>query len=189
MRDIIVAERYAEALLAVAGDRAGLLAEEMEGCRREDLFVISRFLDHPRVSTEKKTSLIDKMTRDEGASGNVPDGNLLARFLRLLVAKGRARYLWEIFHVYPRLYRQKMGVLAGRVTLARPSDDATRNQIQGRLETLLSRKLDLIWEEDAAILGGFVFSTETLLLDASIKCQLATLGEKIKGASLTAVVA
>lgn len=180
MRSLLVAERYAQALLEAAGDQAGGLAEEMGRYKREELGVISRFLDHPRVVMEKKEALIDSMA--EG-------GSLLARFLKRLIAKGRVRYLPEIFQVYPGLYRQKRGVLAGRVTLARRSDDATRARIQCRIEKLLSRQLELTWGEEPTLLGGFVFSTETLLLDVSIKRQLAALEERIKKASLTMAAA
>jgi len=185
MRSTVIAERYAQALLEAAGDRAGTLMEEMAGFSSEDIEHLTLFLTHPRVPKERKKALIASISGSSRSEENAgqPDG-LLSRLLRLLVDKGRVGYLADIFRVYPNLYRKRQGILSGHLTVAHPVADFTLNGIRYRFEGLLGCSLELTVREDPAILGGFVFSTGTVLADASIKRQLERLSERLQLAPL-----
>jgi len=185
MRSAVIAERYAQALLEAAGGQAGTLIEEMGRYPSEDIERLCFLLTHPKVPKERKEALISGLSGSSLSekSGGPSDG-LLSRLLRLLVAKSRVGYLAEIFRIYPDIYRKGKGVSSGRLTVARPVADSTLNGVRQRLEALLGCQLELTLREDPAILGGFVFSTGTILADASIKRQLERLTERLQSAPL-----
>lgn len=182
MKSEVVSERYAEALLEVAeGHSQGrAVLEQIERFRQasESLSGLSRFLENPRISEEKKEALIGRLFEGEARS-------IMSRFVRLLLRKGRIGYLRDIFALYPKLYDNKRGVLKGTLTTAYPLEPEILSLVKAKLESQVHHTLELTPIEDPSLLGGFVFSTGTLLIDASVQKQLDELGERLKGVAIT----
>jgi len=192
----VVAQRYAEALLnaaaattadtvgtdtadsvetpSTAGQADAVLAQIL---RYQKMGLSRRFLSNPRIPEHQKEAWIARIF-------DGPGGRLLRRFLNLLRRKGRIGDLDNIFHLYPVLYDAQRGIAKGRLTVAYPLETALFSKLQSRLEARIHKKLELSCTEDRSILGGFVFASGTLLMDASIRTQLTVLGERLKAAPL-----
>lgn len=108
----------------------------------------------------------------------------MIRFVHLLLRKGRIGYLRDIFALYPKLHDRKRGILKGTLTTAYPLEPEILSQVKSKLESQVRHTLELTPIEDPDILGGFIFSTGTLLIDASVQKQLEDLEEKLKAVSL-----
>lgn len=181
MKSEVLAERYAQALLEVAEGRAlgGSLLEQIDRFREaaSRFPELARFLESPRVSEEKKEELIGRLFEGEAKQ-------ILTRFVRLLLRKGRIGYLAKALSLYPKLYDARRGVLKGTLTTAYPLEPEVLARLKSKLEAEVRLLLDLTLVENPEILGGFIFSTGTTLIDASIQRQLAELGERLKAAPL-----
>jgi len=69
----------------------------------------------------------------------------------------------------------------GKVTSAIALDSAMQKKIQKVLEKLTGKKVELTTSVDPSIIGGIVAQVGDLVLDGSIKTQLAGLKDSIKG--------
>lgn len=177
MKSEVIAERYAQALLSVAKDKNQ--AEAMlEQVRRYQTAVsafpeMAHFLESPRIPEAKKEALIARIFDGEAQV-------ILAHFIKLLLRKGRIGYLDAIFRLYPKLYDAERGVLRGELRTTYPLDGDVINRLKAKLENEIHQKIELTLVEDPEILGGFVFSTGTTLIDASIRRRLADLKEQMQ---------
>ncbi|MFY9268702.1 MAG: ATP synthase F1 subunit delta [Candidatus Manganitrophaceae bacterium] len=182
MKSEVLAERYAEALLEVTEERAlGQTAlEQLEQLRLAlDQFPsANRFLENPRIPEEKKIALLSRTLE-----GDVQ--KIFITFVRLLLRKGRIGYLRSILAVYPKLYDARRGVLKGTVTTAYPLDSEATARLKSKLETEMDRSLELNYLENSELIGGFIFSTGTTLVDASIQRQLVQLRERLKAVPIS----
>jgi len=177
MKSEVIAERYAQALLSVAKDKN--LAEAIRDqigryeAAASSFHEMAHFLQSPRIAEEKKEGLIARLFEGEART-------VLSHFIRLLLRKGRIGYLDQIFRLYPKLYDAERGVLRGELRSAYPLDSEVMNRLKAKLESQIHRKLELTLVEDRQLLGGFVFSTGTTMIDASVQRELANLREQMK---------
>lgn len=177
MKSQVTAERYAQALLEVAEGHAlgEPILEQIDRFRQAAARYpeLSRFLGSPRVPEEKKEALIGRVFEGEAKK-------VMIHFVRLLLRKGRIDYLEDILALYPKLHDAKRGVLKGTLTTVHPLDREVLARLKSKLEAEVGRTLELTYLEDPEILGGFIFSTGTTLIDASVQRQLDELGERLR---------
>ena len=174
MRSAVVAERYARALLCVAKERqqteavreqVGVLMAAGHG-REGGISALCQILDVPKIAPAEKDAMVARLFEGDA-------GRIIAGLIHLVRRKGRTGCLPDVFRRYPELLDGERGVLKGRLTLPCPLPPALHARLTSHLESSMGRSLDLLVEENPDILGGFVFSTETRLLDASIRTALA----------------
>lgn len=171
MRSVVVAERYTLALYEVAEkegtvDRLSEEAKSLLAILEKDPRLIV-LLRSPQITAEQRKEFSKKAFRSASA--------LLLRMILLLIDKHRIDYLPQILAIFQKEYERRRGVLIARLTTARPLGDDVTSRLRERLERRLQRKVQLQVEEDQGVIGGFIFITETLLIDASLKRQLAML--------------
>jgi len=172
------ARRYAQAVFELA-----LEANKLEQWQA-DLQVISEatgdeavltFLESPKISIEKKTSLL---------SGNLQDINPLAlNLVMLLISRSGIGMIGEIAGEYQQLMDAYHGIQEAVVTTAVPLDDADKERLAGRLGSLLGSKVTLKSEVDPEILGGIIARISGKLLDGSTRSKLAALKRELVGTS------
>jgi len=181
MKSEVTAERYAQALLEVAeGHAMGQpVLEQIDRFRQAAAQnpELHRFLGSPLVPEEKKEELIGRIFEGEAKK-------IMIHFVRLLLRKGRIDYLEDILSLYPKLHDARRGVLKGTLVTAFPLESDLLARLKSKLEAEVGRKLELTTVENPEILGGFIFSTGTTLIDASVQRQLAELGEKLRSAPI-----
>jgi F-type H+-transporting ATPase subunit delta len=108
-------------------------------------------------------------------------GTICTNFLQLLVDKERIRYLPAIYSAYQRLEDSLAGRLRARLVTARRIEAQEMASIQKALEQRFQKRIILDWSEDPEILGGAVCKVDGMVFDGSVRTQLETLKESMKG--------
>ncbi len=171
--------RYTQALLAFAdGCQAQQqVLEQIEWYQKNAVLAVAPLLANPKIPHEEKEGLIAKLFAED-------THKILFYFVRLLLRKGRIGYLKQIFSLYPKQYELAKGVVKGTVFFAYPVASSLVESLKAKLELKVRHKLALNVIEDTGILGGFIFSTGTELIDASLRRSLEELGGQMKAVSL-----
>lgn len=177
MNDSILTGRYAKALLAQAdsiGQAEALypameqLAHLLMGSHK-----VREVLNNPMVSPEKKRNILLSLV-EEGCSEECRA--LLGRFVDLVLAHHRERWLGEMSLGYVRLYRKSRGLVRVRLTTTTQPDEALLVRLKSIVEERTGGVAEVRVHTSPDIEGGFVLQVDDLLLDASLKGQL----EKIR---------
>lgn len=130
---------------------------------------IVRILRSPVISFRDKERAIDRIFPAETGS-----------FLKVVCRHGKGEFLEEIFQAYHRVYNEKKGILAARLTYVTEPDE---RQKAGILEFLKERyqaeTVTLEMKQDKSLMGGFVIEAAGQETDCSLKRRLACLEEKL----------
>ena len=179
MKQTILARRYAKALFAVGKENDAYEAynETLQGVA--GLYIstpeVADALTNPLypidVRQKVMASLIDSMGVDK-----VP-----ANFLNLLVEKKRADILPEIAEEFRMMVDEEKNISHGSVTSAVELSDELQGKIKAALEKLTGKQVELSTSVDPSLIGGIVAKVGDLVLDGSIKTQLAGLKDSIRG--------
>ena len=105
----------------------------------------------------------------------------MANFLNLVLQKKRADILPEIASEFQALVDAAQNVSRGRIITATEISGDLQAKVQSTLENITGKKVILTTVIDPAIIGGIVAKVGDLVMDGSIKTQLAGLNESIKG--------
>ena len=179
MRQTILAKRYAKALFAVGQE------EGTSEAFREALVALGDFLEKYPEAMDALTNLLYPMELREKVMAQLISelqaDRYLANFLKLLVQKKRADILPEIATQFQALVDAAQNVSRGTVISASEISGELQAKVQSALENITGKKVILTTEIDPAIIGGIVAKVGDLVMDGSIKTQLAGLNESIKG--------
>ncbi len=165
------ARRYAAAAFEIAerddSMEAWLAAFVVADERLTDSQVV-RLLSNPAVPAASRVDVLKRILGDD-VSGR--QGNLLA----LLVRRGRFEQLPTVIREFMRLYRLREGIVEATATSASTLDAAEMEALQGRLETLTGKRIELHQEVDPALLGGLAVRVGDQLIDGSARGRLERL--------------
>jgi F-type H+-transporting ATPase subunit delta len=179
VRQTILAKRYAKALFAVGQE------EGKNENYREALNVLGDFLVKYPEAMDALTNLLYPMELREKVMsqliGELQADQYMANFLKLVVQKKRADILPEIATQFQALVDASQNVSRGTVIAALEISGELQAKVQATLENITGKKVILTTEIDPAIIGGIVAKVGDLVMDGSIKTQLAGLNESIKG--------
>jgi F-type H+-transporting ATPase subunit delta len=170
---LIVAKRYARALLAIGREDgkfedygrelkqfASLLAEASE---------LESALVNPAFALEGRKSLLSAILAKMGLSP------IVNNFFRLLMDRGRISAARVIAEVYGSLIDEVKGVTRAEVVSATALKDADVEKLTAILKKVAGREVSLQVKEDPSLIGGVVARIGDLVLDGSVKTQLAGL--------------
>ncbi|BHH81782.1 F0F1 ATP synthase subunit delta [Desulforhopalus sp. 52FAK] len=179
MKQTILAKRYAKAIFTIGQDQ-----ENYEEYNEVLQGVATLFNENPEIADALTNPLYpmdvkEKMMTDVVASMGVD--TVMGNFLNLLVQKKRAEILPEIADAYKTMVDEAKNISHGNVISAVELSDELKNNIQTVLEKLTGKKVELTTSVDPTIIGGMVAKVGDLVLDGSIKTQLAGLKDSIKG--------
>ena len=179
MRQTILAKRYAKALFAVAQE------EGKSEVYRETLNVLGDFLVEYPEAMDALTNLLYPMELREKVMAQLISelkaDQFMANFLNLVLQKKRADILPEISSEFQALVDAAQNVSRGKVITASEISGDLQTKVQSTLENITGKKVILSTEIDPAIIGGIIAKVGDLVMDGSIKTQLAGLNESIKG--------
>jgi F-type H+-transporting ATPase subunit delta len=179
VRQTILAKRYAKALFAVGQE------EGKSEAYRETLNVLGDFLKAYPEAMDGLTNLLYPMELREKVmaqlTGELQAGQYITNFLNLVVQKKRADILPEIGSEFQALVDADQNVSRGTVIAASEISGELQAKVQSTLENITGKKVILTTEIDPSIIGGIVAKVGDLVMDGSIKTQLAGLNESIKG--------
>jgi F-type H+-transporting ATPase subunit delta len=165
-----LAGRYAKSLIDLAIEKNQLdeVYQDMlflqKVCSDNKDFV--SMLKSPVISADKKEKILEAVTK-----GKVTV--LTALFNKLLVKKGREKYLPEIAKAFIQQYKDHRNIFSVKLTTAVPVSEELKNAILNKIRTetaMQHLELDTAVQED--LIGGFVLEIGDQLVDASISYDL-----------------
>ena len=171
MKQTILARRYAKAIFAV-GQEQGKYEEYNDVLAG----VADLFSSTPAVVDALTNPLYPIDVRGKVMAGMVDSmevDSVMGNFLNLLVQKKRAGILPEIAEAYKTMVDEEKNISHGSVISAVELNDELQKKIQATLEKLTGKKVELTTSIDPSIIGGIIAKVGDLVLDGSIKTQLA----------------
>jgi len=179
VRQTILAKRYAKALFAIGKEDGKYEAynEALQG-------VAWLFTSTPEVEDALTNPLYPVDIREKvmaGIIGSIDAEKVLGNFLTLLVQKKRAEIIPEIAEQFQIMVDDDNNISHGTVVSAVELDAGLQEKVQATLEKLTGKKVELTTSVDPLIIGGIIAKVGDLVLDGSIRTQLASLKDSIKG--------
>ena len=179
MKQTILARRYAKALFSI-GKEQGTYEAYNEALQA----VAGLYGTTPEVADALTNPLYPMDVREKVMAGIVDSigvDSVMGNFLKLLVEKQRAEILPEIAEAYKAMVDDEKNISHGSVISAVELSDELQAKVQTTLEKLTGKKVELTTSVDPSIIGGIIAKVGDLVLDGSIKTQLAGLKDSIKG--------
>ena len=179
MKQTILARRYAKALFSI-GKEQGTYEAYNEALQA----VAGLYETTPEVADALTNPLYPMDVREKVMAGIVDSigvDSVMGNFLKLLVEKQRAEILPEIAEEYKAMVDDEKNISHGSVISAVELSDELQAKVQATLEKLTGKKVELTTSVDPSIIGGIIAKVGDLVLDGSIKAQLAGLKDSIKG--------
>ncbi|MCT2535092.1 F0F1 ATP synthase subunit delta [Aquibacillus koreensis] len=171
-----VAKRYAEALFQLGQEKSKLDAMEPELLIVKEVFENNKefnaFLQHPRVSNEKKKQLIKEAF--QGFSADV------VNTLNLLVDRHSEYAVTSIIDHFVSLVQGAKGIAEAYVYSVRELTEDEKKQLSTTFAKKLNKhELIIVNIVDPTILGGVKIKIGNTIYDGSIKGKLDRLERKI----------
>lgn len=178
MTSLIVAKRYAKALLSIGKEDGKLEQYGKELAEVVALFDESAELEsvlaNPGIEFESRQKVLGIIL---GKAGMSP---IVSNFLRLLMDKGRMDSVRSITAIYTRLTDEEKGITRATVYTAASMGDAEISRLAEALKKVVNAEVQLEVEEDPSLIGGVVARIGDLVLDGSVKRQLENLKDSLK---------
>ncbi|GAB6190276.1 F0F1 ATP synthase subunit delta [Desulfocastanea catecholica] len=179
MKQTILAKRYAKAIFTVGQEQKKYEAynDVLQG-------LAGLYATHPEVIDALTNPLYPMDVKEKvmkGIVGSMKVDKIMGNFLNLLVQKKRAAILPEIATAYQTMVDEAKNISHGNVISAIELSDQLKGNVQKILEKLTGKKVELTTSVDPSIIGGIIAQVGDLVLDGSIKTQLAGLKDSIKG--------
>ena len=178
MRNFTISRRYARALLSLGKEDGNYLkyGEELKAfselLKRETQ--AQYILQSPIYDFTSRSNLLKAILEKAGLSPTVNS------FIRLLLAKGRIRYLEDISLYYAQLTDELSNIKRAMVTAAVQLSDDIIQRIQATLKEVVQKEVVVTVKQDPSIIGGIVAQVGDLTLDGSLRTQLKSLKESLK---------
>ncbi len=178
MKNLSIARRYAKALLLIGKEdgNAQLYRDELNGFTQALVAQpdLQRTINNPLYGTEGRRALVTVVIQKLNPSKE------LQQFLLLLFDKGRFGFLEEVNDFYQKLADDLKGIArASLVSATELSSDAV-DKIREALAKRTGKDIILDVQQDPELIGGIVTKIGDLVLDGSVKTQLANMRESLK---------
>lgn len=156
---------YANAFFEVALDKG--LVEKATG---EVLALAKAWrISNGDAITRQKSTQLQSMQQ---ILNSLPVEEITRNFL-LLLAKNSKLYLLEsIAQILKQLQNSHDGICEVRACSALPLGEKSRCMLLNTLEEILEKKVSLVEEVDASLLGGIVIAFDGKVLDLSVRAKL-----------------
>lgn len=176
MRDETVARNYAEALFesALKHDAVEDFANAIEtvAVLLDEHPDFRLFLETPRVDVEDKKRVVREVFSDR-----VPAQ--VVNFVQVTIDKHRQRILRRISREYAGLVDEHFNRAHVDVSVARPMDDATTEEIGHRLSAMLGKTAIPHVRVKPELLGGIVVRTGDTIYDGSLRRRLERMRRQV----------
>ena len=167
--------RYAEAFVESAAQQGSdTLSRSREELKQfseaiDQVFDLSNLLLNPAVSSDDRVRALDEIMRALGLS------DLTARFLHLLAERDRISEVREISTAIDEIADARAGREQAHIQSATELSEATVDQLRRALEVRTGKKIAFDIEVDPSLIGGIRVQVGSLVLDGTIKSELARL--------------
>jgi len=165
---------YAEAFLQVANETNQ--TEEIVSQTKEILLLIG---DSPELEKTLSSPILEKELKKKILIELFSDkiNYSLLNLLKLLADRQRIGILVPILERFLEIYRENSNIALATVTSAVELSDEQKDLITQKISSIAgTEKLELVTKTDPALIGGFVASVGSKVIDASIASQIRKLG-------------
>ena len=179
MKQIILARRYAKALFAVCKENKKFdeYNDALQGL--SGVFASDSGLEDSLTNPLYPMDVREKVM--EGIVASMGVDKVMGNFLSLLVEKKRADVLPDIAEEFQIMVDEEKNISHGSVVSAVELSKKLQAKVQATLEKLTGKTVELTTSVDPSIIGGVIAKVGDLELDGSIRTQLASLKDSIKG--------
>lgn len=177
MSNYRVAHRYASALLSLTKE------QKKPNEIAENLFLVKETIDSSRelqsvlaspiVHRDKKKAILAEVFKKK--IGSAP-----ALYLSSIVDKGREDILHDILKQYFVLRDEELGIVRVEVKTSVEFSAKQEKELQKRIEELSKKKVEITFNLDASLKGGFVARVGDTVFDGSIRRQLELMKTRLK---------
>jgi F-type H+-transporting ATPase subunit delta len=120
----------------------------------------------PAILRDAKHGVIQQLVARMGGS------RIIRNFLFVMADNQRMHLLPEIVQTFEEVLRQRQGVAEAHVTSASQLDDRQKAGLVSTLERLSGKKIQPIYSQDPALLGGAVVRIGDTIYDGSVRNRL-----------------
>lgn len=172
----IAAKRYATALFEAGIDQKNidLLLEQLETV--SDLYKqnkdLSMFLNHPTISIEEKTSVIENIFK-----GNVDEE--IVKLIILLIKHGRANETTLVYTNFKKLVDEYKGIKTAYATTAIKMSESEVKELEAKLSAKYNLKVIVENMVDESIIGGVYLKIDDEVIDGTIKGNLEKIQKEV----------
>jgi F-type H+-transporting ATPase subunit delta len=178
MKNLAVARRYAKALLQIGKDDGQLDSYRGELRAVADLVAREKALDqaltNPLYDLEDRRKVLLTVIEKLGLS------RVMSSFLQLLFDKRRMGFIGPINEFYQHMADELQGLARAHLTAATELSSEAVEKIRAALSQRTGKDIVLEVEQDPQLIGGIVTRIGDLVLDGSIRTQLANMRESLK---------
>jgi F-type H+-transporting ATPase subunit delta len=168
--------RYAKALFSLAQDekKLDIVANDLGELKRliDTSADFNKFVLNPLIIGNKKAEILKSLF-----SGKLDP--LTMNFLYLLSNKKRVDVLDQILLKFDELLLKQRNQVVAELSSTSVLDDKQLNLIKANIEEMTQKSVILETKEDASLIGGFTVKIEDVIIDNSVRYQLAKLKEKL----------
>jgi F-type H+-transporting ATPase subunit delta len=172
-----VSRRYARALFELGVARGTF---EQLGQELADLTALwgtstdlRRALENPVFARSEKRAVLEQLLPKVTPSPDV------RKFVLLLLDRRRISILPSIARAYREMADAHAGRVRAQVISAQPLSPAETDRVRRSLEQRTGKKVILDLSVDPSLIGGLVARVGDLVLDGSVRTQLATLRQRL----------
>lgn len=170
-----VCEEYAAALFMLASEEQ-VKNEVHESCEAIKTAVCENpeFIDllaTPSIPLDERCDVIDK------AFSSLHE--YAVSFVKLLCERGHIRELCDCIDEFIKLHDAADGTSTAYVTSALPLTDTEKSALAAKLQAKLSRRVELVCDVDASLLGGVIVRVDGNVIDGSLRTRLSEVKDTI----------
>ena len=171
-----IARRYATALAEVAVERKeeAIVQSEIDSWASliEDNSLLREVFSNPTIPYDQKQSVLEELIRRTRVNDTT------GSFLRVLLKNQRLAQLKYVAERFGQVLDDRRGVVAAKVTTARPLSEDLKAQLMKTMSSVAGRNVRLSFTTDEAIIGGVVTQIGSTIYDGSVQGQLERLANE-----------
>ena len=165
---------YAEAFLQVVNDSNQI--EEIVSQVKEILKLIH---DYPELEKALSSPILEKESKKNILVQLFSEkiNQSLLNLLKLLADRQRVGILVPILERFLELYRENSNIALATVVSAIELSDEQKDLLKTKISSISgTEKLELVTKTDPTLIGGFIASVGSKVIDASLSSQIRKLG-------------